>query len=87
MAETSRVKSSECPSCHRTLDAATFPFTGKGKPTAGDYTLCIYCCALAVFTKQGKLRQPTYEEMKHAKQDPKVQFIRESIVKMNSMYN
>lgn len=87
MAKTTRTKPSECASCHAPLDAATFPFTGKHEPAAGDFTVCFYCRALSVFTADGLLRQPTYDEMQRAKRDPHVRYIRESIMKMNSMNN
>lgn len=60
-----------CWSCGYRMDSAT-EVTGRGKPKAGDFSLCFRCGDFAVFTGQALLRrQPTDEELAEFLADPR----------------
>lgn len=51
-----------CPTCKHQLDG----FGGvnhEEKPTPGDYTVCISCCEMLVFSKAMTLRKPSVLEI------------------------
>ena len=62
-----------CPHCHRPLNAASH--LGGATPSPGDFTICITCTKLAVFTDTLDLRLPTADELALAEQLDDVQCI------------
>lgn len=68
-----------CWRCHKILDGATFVSDDTKRPTPGDWSLCVYCNALAVFGDDGRLRKPTTAEADAARADPKVRAHRRAI--------
>jgi hypothetical protein len=73
---TTKLKPAACLACGAPLDAAT-AFAEKGhasepKPQPGDFTLCIHCGHLMVFTDDMRLRQPTRDELDEAAADQKI---------------
>jgi len=59
---TTRFEPAPCPSCGKSLDAATHP-TEDLTPEPGDFTICLGCQDLFVFTDELELRAPTTEEL------------------------
>jgi hypothetical protein len=51
-----------CPVCSRALDSAS-NLTGERKPTAGDYTICMYCFAVLRFDSDLHLVQVSQDEV------------------------
>jgi hypothetical protein len=53
-----------CRSCHKRLDAASTPDgRDEHRPKPGDFSVCIYCGDVAVFTDSMRLREPTGPEI------------------------
>lgn len=46
-------KANECPTCNRTLDAATNAESGADMPGPGDFSVCFYCGELLRFVDSG----------------------------------
>ena len=51
-----------CPHCSTVCDAAT-ALTPGTQPDAGDISICLYCCGLALFTEEMDLRLPDAQEL------------------------
>jgi hypothetical protein len=51
-----------CPHCGHRHDVAS-KVLGRGKPQAGNLSICIACTKLGVFTEDGTLRLPTAREL------------------------
>ena len=51
-----------CWHCDQTTDAVS-DVVGKRTPEAGDVTLCLYCCAVAILEHDLTLRRPTVAEL------------------------
>lgn len=61
----------KCLRCGHKIDAATD--VGHGAvPTEGDVSVCLHCGALAIFSKDLTLREPTPEERLEASLHPDV---------------
>jgi len=58
-----------CPSCQHVIDGAG-RVTGDSRPEAGDFTVCVYCASVAVFTETLMLRTLTDEERAIAETEP-----------------
>jgi len=56
-----RVPHSSCLACGHKLDTATDP--SGAMPKKGDVSICLYCGHLMVFKSNGKLRNPTGDEI------------------------
>jgi hypothetical protein len=52
-----------CPTCGKMLDGAT-DIIGDATPSAGDFTVCVGCRDILVFTDELGLRALTEEDMK-----------------------
>ncbi|HVQ49770.1 MAG TPA: hypothetical protein VMS92_06950 [Mycobacterium sp.] len=62
---TTRYPSTSCPHCGYKMDAAS-PVEGTGVPSEGDFSVCINCAGLMVFTHDMTLRkfgEADYEEL------------------------
>jgi DNA-directed RNA polymerase subunit RPC12/RpoP len=73
--ESTALPPSPCYRCGKELDAASDTVQQGNVPEEGDYSMCLYCGALAVFENSETglvLRRPTYEEFKEIAQDPDV---------------
>lgn len=56
-----RLPATTCPTCRETLDGVTS--TGsRAQPEPGDYSICVYCGTLLMFTETLVLRRLTYDE-------------------------
>ncbi len=61
-----------CPACGYRLDAAVNVFGGRA-PEDGDYSMCLACGALGIFTLSGKaIRAATKLEYERAWLDPEI---------------
>lgn len=60
----------DCPSCGRPMRLVAAD-GGPGSPKAGDFTLCIGCLRLAIFTHDLALRPLTPEESAIFRRHPK----------------
>lgn len=60
-----------CPRCGYKPDYAS-KIHGDGDPTPGDFTICLHCNALLVFTEKMQLRNPTLAESQLAQKDPEL---------------
>lgn len=56
--KTTRLPTVSCPTCGKTLDAATHP-TEDVSPSPGDVTICIGCQDILIFTDELGLRNVT----------------------------
>lgn len=66
----------ECWNCGRVHDGATAPGEPEATPGPGDFSLCIYCGAIAIYDTVNSifgLRQPTAEETRKILQNKGVQ--------------
>lgn len=52
----------KCPDCGAEFNRMTAPQDPSLKPEPGNYTLCSFCGAVAVFDEKLELRRPTKEE-------------------------
>lgn len=53
-----------CPRCGVVCDDATFVHAGDFTPAAGDVSVCLYCCAVNIFTGRGvETRAATLAEL------------------------
>lgn len=69
---------SVCPSCGKTLGAATCA-TGDDRPSEGDITICFYCGHIMAFANdEGALRDLTDEEMLEVAGHPTILRIQEA---------
>ena len=60
-----------CPFCGKPCDAAGATSRLSPPPKPGDYSICLYCAAVAVFAdERGTTRKPTQEETAALKNDP-----------------
>lgn len=60
-----RVKVCKCPGCNHKLSGVT-PLgrrRGRGRPSPGDMTVCVYCASLLVYSRSERLRLLTAEEL------------------------
>lgn len=66
-----------CPICTAHHDA-TSNLTGPNRPGDGDITVCIVCAGVSIydFSRPGKLRFPTDDELVEIDKDPEVARIR-----------
>lgn len=55
-----------CPSCAYETDIHELPDGHPATPGPGDLSICVRCAALAVFTPDLTLRQPTRREAERA---------------------
>ena len=62
MRETQLPKPQQCWSCGYTVTDASAAVKPDATPSDGDYSLCIKCGQMSVFTKELELREPTLEE-------------------------
>jgi hypothetical protein len=53
------------------MDKTTEAF-GDAKPKEGDYSMCLSCGAVSIFTKDLQLRKPTREEQFEIDTDPRL---------------
>jgi len=60
-----------CPECGKPLNGASGIDTDNG-PDPGDFSVCIYCGTILVFSEDIKLRHPTAEEMKDIAGDERI---------------
>ena len=66
-----RLKSTVCPVCKKSVDAAT-SLHGKGIPQKGNFTVCIYCSSILRFTeKMGLVAATADDVMMLAEKQPK----------------
>ena len=62
-----------CPRCgKRELDRATNADGDQEPPRTGDFTVCIRCLQLLVYTDDLRLRSPTQQEVKKAYEMPEI---------------
>lgn len=59
--KTTRLSESACPTCGKTLDAATH--MTDVSPSPGDCTICLGCQDILIFTEELGLRRPTDQEL------------------------
>jgi hypothetical protein len=59
--KTTRLSESACPTCGKTLDAATAMIDAT--PSPGDCTICLGCQDIFIFTEELGLRRPTEQEI------------------------
>lgn len=59
--KTTRLSESACPTCGKTLNAATH--MTDARPSPGDCTVCLGCQDILIFTEELDLRQPTDQEL------------------------
>lgn len=63
MSESTDIPPTRCPYCSYKMDASTGVFDGKGhSPQPGDYSLCLNCGKVAIFTEGMGIRLPTEKE-------------------------
>ena len=60
--KTTRLPPATCPTCGKTLDAAT-NIEEDVEPSPGDVTICLGCKDLFIFTEELGLRRPTEAEL------------------------
>ena len=71
-----------CWRCNYKIDS-TSSATGRDKPKAGDVSMCLACGAVAIFTDDMQLREPTVTELAEVSGNPvliKAQIYRAGIV-------
>jgi len=75
-----------CLKCGRTLTVLT-GFVGEEVrvPPPGAFSLCVYCGDLAVFTDDGRLREPYDFERIDMEQDPTVRNVQRVIKRIGAM--
>ena len=71
-----KLPESACCECGHQMDACS----GARQPSEGDYTLCIRCACLNIFTADLTLRKPTDEEIFEAAKDSGLQSLRHTIL-------
>lgn len=69
--KTTHVPNCYCPKCNERLDAVT-SLNGY-IPSSGDFTVCIKCTSVNIFTEDLMLRLPNAEEQKYIESDFRVQ--------------
>lgn len=57
----------------RVASAATKGFASEPAPEPGDFSLCIYCGSILVFTEKLALRMPTILELQEVEHDQAIQ--------------
>ena len=65
-------KASECPGCQRRIDMHT-PADGQSSPGPNDFSICLYCNAISVYTDDMTLRAATDEERETVESLPEFQ--------------
>jgi hypothetical protein len=75
---THRVAEKRCMRCEKVLDSAT-PADSKDRPARGDVSVCIQCGHIAIFTRGGKLREPTPDELRSIMADRRVKTLRNAV--------
>jgi hypothetical protein len=76
---TTMLPSSACVECGHIVTACN----GDGRPSPGDFSLCIRCTSLSVFDEDLKLRYPTTDEFLAAAADEDVQHMRRVLLFVN----
>jgi hypothetical protein len=61
-----------CPYCGHCHEAATDLVHHDQKPSAGDFTVCIECANILVFTDTLETKKPNNEELKCAQNIPEL---------------
>lgn len=75
---TVKMKPSKCCECDHEMDHAS----GPCQPSANDWTLCIKCGSLNIFTGDLGLRAPTFDEMIASAKDSELQRLRRLILEV-----
>lgn len=71
---------STCCECGHKVNMAS----GEGTPSPGDFSLCIECASLNVFSDGITFRQPTLDEYLIAAADSELQALRRIILKVQA---
>lgn len=79
---TAELAQSNCAECGAKLDRAT----GPDAPSPGDFTVCIDCANVNVFTDALEMRKPTLEEAFQAANSRTVQQLRGRILQVIKMH-
>lgn len=72
---TSKMPVSSCVECGHEMNAAT----GDTQPQSGDYTVCINCGCLNIFTTDLTLRAPDTDEVFTANKDKRISTLQSAI--------
>lgn len=64
-----KVKTCKCPSCDKKLNAATRADGRRGKPAAGDVTVCTGCACLLRYSRSLRVRLLTAEDVSKLPKD------------------
>lgn len=70
MTERMKLKESNCPSCGKTLNAATVLGDDDTRPNPGEFTVCMYCGHIMAFADDLTVRELTADEMIEAAAHP-----------------
>lgn len=67
----------QCRTCGKALDAS-MGVDGKNEPSPGDFSVCLYCATVSVFTETG-VRRPTRDEDRAMRDSPLLKSIVDAI--------
>lgn len=62
----SLMPASQCPNCNALLDCATLPNQKHERPQSGDFTICLHCAEILVFTETLQLRRAEFKDFMEA---------------------
>jgi hypothetical protein len=77
-----RTPETRCMRCDTPLNAASKvadDAAADSRPARGDISVCIQCGHVAIFTRNGKLREPTRHEWPELLADPRVKNGRDAV--------
>lgn len=67
-----RVPDTQCPHCLHKIDGATNIDDESLLPKPGDFTVCLYCAAVAIVGEDRQLRKMTKDEREEAAKNKQV---------------
>lgn len=86
-----RMRPNACLNCGKELDSTTMvseeKIGPKTRPSPGDFTICIECGHLMVFTKKMRLRNPTDAEILKVAGDKRMMAIQTALAAIKKLVN
>jgi len=67
-----RLSREPCPACGHQFDPIVFPTDNNPRPRAGNVAMCHHCAHLMIYAGNGKVRQPTADELARLQDDQRI---------------